>query len=86
MAVYAYYFYRLLSRARHVELVYNASSEGLNRGEMSRFMRALLADADGKVAVEHAQLSASPRPTGARPPEAARVMVEEEKKKLKDHY
>lgn len=79
VAVYAYYFYRLLSRARHVELVYNASSEGLNRGEMSRFMRALLVDADGKVAVEHAQLSASPRPMGARPPEAARVVVEEEK-------
>ncbi len=37
-AVYAYYFYRLIQRAEHVTLLYNDSSEGLNRGEMSRFM------------------------------------------------
>ncbi len=37
-AVYAYYFYRLLQRAERVTMLYNTSSEGLNRGEMSRFM------------------------------------------------
>lgn len=37
-AVYAYYFYRLIQRAERVTMLYNTSSEGLNRGEMSRFM------------------------------------------------
>lgn len=31
-AVYAYYFYRLIQRAENVTLLYNISSDGLNRG------------------------------------------------------
>ena len=42
IAVYAYYFYRLLQRAEKVTLLYNNSSEGLNRGEWSRFMLQFL--------------------------------------------
>ncbi len=41
-AVYAYYFYRLIQRAKNVRLLYNSSSEGLVQGEMSRFMTQLL--------------------------------------------
>ena len=37
-AVYAYYFYRLIQRAENITLLYNTSSDGLNRGEESRFM------------------------------------------------
>lgn len=36
-AVYAYYFYRLLSRAKNVYLVYSSRAEGLSSGEKSRF-------------------------------------------------
>ena len=36
-AVYAYYFYRLLSRAKNVYLVYSNKAEGLSSGEVSRF-------------------------------------------------
>ena len=35
IAVYAYYFYRLLQRAERITLIYNTSSDGLNRGEWS---------------------------------------------------
>lgn len=42
IAVYAYYFYRLLQRAEKVTLMYNNSSDGLNRGEWSRFMLQFL--------------------------------------------
>jgi len=42
IAVYAYYFYRILQRAEKVTLMYNNSSEGLNRGEWSRFMLQFL--------------------------------------------
>lgn len=37
-SLYAYYFYRLLQRADNVALVYNNSTEGLKKGEMSRFL------------------------------------------------
>lgn len=43
-AVYAYYFYRLIQRAAHVTMLYNTASEGLNRGEMSRFMLQYLVE------------------------------------------
>jgi CRISPR/Cas system-associated exonuclease Cas4 (RecB family) len=37
-SVYAYHFYRLLHRAENVTFLYNSNSEGLNSGEMSRFL------------------------------------------------
>lgn len=43
-AVYAYYFYRLIQRAERVTMVYNTSTDGLNRGEMSRFMLQYLVE------------------------------------------
>lgn len=41
-AVFAYNFFRLLTRARQVTLVYNEATDGLKKGEMSRFMQQLL--------------------------------------------
>lgn len=41
-SIFAYYFFRLLQRASNISLVYNTATEGLNRGEMSRFMLQLL--------------------------------------------
>lgn len=43
-AVYAYYFYRLIQRAGRITMLYNTSSNGLNRGEMSRFMLQYLVE------------------------------------------
>lgn len=40
-AVYSYYFYRLLQRARKVTLVYNTRSDGMFSGEVSRFIHQL---------------------------------------------
>jgi hypothetical protein len=37
-SIYAYHFYRLLHRAENVTFVYNSGSEGLETGEMSRFL------------------------------------------------
>ncbi|MCX6307265.1 MAG: PD-(D/E)XK nuclease family protein, partial [Bacteroidia bacterium] len=41
-SIFAYYFFRLLQRATNISLVYNTANEGINRGEMSRFMLQLL--------------------------------------------
>ncbi len=49
IAVYAFYFYRLLQRAEHVTFMYNIATDGLNKNEMSRFLRQLLAETDFPV-------------------------------------
>lgn len=36
-AMYAYYFYRLIQRAKNVCLVYDSRTEGMTRGEVSRY-------------------------------------------------
>ena len=46
-SLYAYYFYRLLQRAEDITLLYNNSTDGLTRGEMSRFMMQLLTERPG---------------------------------------
>jgi len=40
-AIYAYYFYRLLQRAKHVYIIYNTKTDGLKTGEVSRFVSQL---------------------------------------------
>ena len=60
-AVYAYYFYRLMQRAEHITLMYNTSSDGLNRGEWSRFMLQLLAESPHTVVREYLEAGQSPQ-------------------------
>lgn len=63
-AVYAYYFFRLLQRARHVTFTYNATPDGLRGGEMSRFMMQLLVS--GRFRIRQEALNAPrllPQPT-----------------------
>lgn len=48
-SIFAYYFFRLLQRAENISLVYNTATEGLNRGEMSRFMLQLLMESNHSV-------------------------------------
>ncbi len=40
-AIYAYHFYRLLQRAKHVSIIYNTEPDGLNGNEKSRFITQL---------------------------------------------
>jgi len=40
-SIYAYYFYRLIQRARNVALVYDCSTGGLRTGERSRFLHQI---------------------------------------------
>lgn len=60
-AVYAYYFYRLIQRAESVTLLYNTSSEGLNRGEMSRFMLQYLVESNQKISHQYLESGQMPR-------------------------
>ena len=79
-SVYAYYFYRLIQRAETVTMMYNSSTEGLNRGEMSRFMLQLLIESPHKI--QQLQLEAGQSPAKEREitiektPEIYKLLVE----------
>ena len=60
-AVYAYYFYRLTQRAEHITLLYNTSSDGLNRGEMSRFALQFLIEYRHPIKRFYLEAGQSPR-------------------------
>ncbi len=60
-AVYAYYFYRLMQRAENITLLYNTSSDGLNRGEMSRFMLQFLTEWPHRVTLGYIGSGQSPQ-------------------------
>ena len=44
VSIYAYYFHRLLQRAKDVTILYNNATEDGQRGEMSRFMLQMLVE------------------------------------------
>ncbi len=44
VAIYSYYFHRLIQRAKDVTIMYNNSTEGGKAGEMSRFMLQLMVE------------------------------------------
>lgn len=60
-AVYAYYFYRLMQRAENITLLYNTSSEGLNRGEWSRFMLQFLVEWPHPITRQYLEAGQSPQ-------------------------
>lgn len=63
IAVYAYYFYRLLQRAERITLMYNTSSDGLNRGEWSRFMLQFLIEWPHPITCQFLEAGQSPQGT-----------------------
>ncbi len=49
VGIYSYYFHRLLQRAGDATITYNSSTEGMNTGEMSRFMLQVMVERDRPV-------------------------------------
>lgn len=80
IAVYAYYFYRLIQRAEHVTFVYNESNAGVRQNELSRFLRQLQAETD--FPIEHLKMQVAadvlPLPTIVREktPEVMQRLIE----------
>lgn len=61
IAVYAYYFYRLMQRIEKVTLVYNTATDGINRGELSRFMLQFLIEWGYPVLRKQLEAAQSPQ-------------------------
>ncbi len=51
-AIYAYYFYRLMQRAKNISFVYNSASVGMCTGTKSRFLQQLLFNDEFKIQKE----------------------------------
>lgn len=49
VAIYAYYFYNLIQRAKDVTITYNSSTDNGSKGEMSRFMLQLMLESNIKI-------------------------------------
>ena len=62
VAIYSYYFHRLLARAKDVTIVYNNATTDGQRGEMSRFMLQLLVESPHPIHpyTLHAQAAVRP--------------------------
>lgn len=72
VAIYSYYFHRLLQRANDVTIVYNNTTDNGHTGEMSRFMLQLMVD--GTHDIHHRNLLAMNVPT---PPMARTINKDE---------
>lgn len=57
-ALQAYYFFRLLQRAKHIRITYNNATDGMSRGEMSRFVTQYLLEIAPNRPIEARQLTA----------------------------
>ena len=65
VAIYSYYFHRLLQRAGDITIAYNNSTDKGHTGEMSRFMLQLLVESGQKI--DHYSLTAKNQPTPLMP-------------------
>ena len=65
VALYSYYFHRLLQRARDITIAYNNSTDNGHTGEMSRFMLQLLVESGQNI--DHYSLTAKNHPTPLMP-------------------
>lgn len=59
-AVYAYYFYRMIQRAKQVTIVYNDGTDGMNRQEPSRYVMQLQVEFPGVLTPYAIQTASQP--------------------------
>ena len=81
-ALYAYYFYRLLQRAENISFMYNVSTDGTSKGQMSRFLMQLLVESKFQIKRKNVL-------TDVRPMESNIIMVEKTGdilRRLKESY
>ncbi len=52
VAVYAYYFHRMLQRAENITILYNSSVSDSGKNEMSRFMLQMMVESNHKISFQ----------------------------------
>ncbi len=56
-SIYAYYFYRLIQRAKNITILYNGTPSLTSTGQMSRFMMQLKIDTDLEIEEQNVETS-----------------------------
>ena len=82
IAVYAYYFYRLLQRAERVTLVYDTAPDSMGRGEQSRFMLQFLIEWPHPIRMEQLEAAQSPQ----KPEQICIAKTPEVQKRMRELY
>lgn len=75
VAVYAYYFHRLIQRAKDVTILYNNSTEDGHTGEMSRFMLQLMVESNLNIDRKTLQTGQDQTPLNPNPIEKAPEVI-----------
>lgn len=60
VAIYAYYFYRLIQRAKDITIIYNNSTESGHMNEMSRFMLQMMVESNHDITRKNIKTELSP--------------------------
>jgi CRISPR/Cas system-associated exonuclease Cas4 (RecB family) len=76
-AMYSYYFYRLIQRAKNVTAVYSVVKEGINTGELSRYGFQLLYDSNQKPKLVNLDFSFANDPVPEIKVQSSEQMVNE---------
>ena len=76
VAIYAYYFHRLLQRAADVTIVYNNATDEGRQGEVSRFVQQLLVESGHPVAMRQLQAGSDVTPWTVSPIEKTPHVME----------
>ena len=82
VAIYSYYFHRLLSRAHDITLVYNNATTDGQTGEMSRFMLQMLVESPHIIRQETLQAGQTVTPRQHAPVEKTPAIVD----KLRERF
>ncbi len=73
VAIYAYYFYRLMQRCADINIAYNSSTEDGQTGQMSRFMLQMMVETNKEtVTLHHKNLTAKQSPKSTERQEVAK--------------
>ena len=76
VAVYSYYFHRLLQRATDITIMYNESVSNSSTGEMSRFMSQIMIESNHVIEQKRLQAGQTPTVTAhAKMPKTAEIMA-----------
>lgn len=72
-SIYAYHFYRLIQDSKHVHLLFNALSSGVNSGEKSRFITQI--EMESSHEIEHLIIENSSEPIITQPIEIKKTDI-----------
>lgn len=85
VAIYAYYFHRLLQRASDITLVYNNSTNDGQTGEMSRFMLQMMVESGHNINLLTLQAGQAPIQKTLRPVAKTEAVMQLLRKRFEDN-